>query len=376
MSAWLGWIAAAVEASAEGVVGGAFLLSWALAAAAYGLSTRLGSKGSPRALPDVPPQPSVVDAVSSATPEPPPVPEPPQPVPLRERLRRTSDAFVGRLGGLLGRAADEALFEELEAALFTADLGVQTAEDLLATARRDAAGQDGAAVREVLKNAIREKLQRVEPSGDPLATSGTPHVVLVLGVNGSGKTTTIGKLAARYQAAGKTVLLGAGDTFRAAAREQLQTWGERVGCDVIVGSDDGDPAAVAFDTVKAAVARGVDVALIDTAGRLQTQQPLMEELAKIARVVGRDVEGAPHETLLVLDSNTGQNALSQAAQFTQAAPVTGLVLTKLDGTAKGGVVIGLADQFGIPVKHVGIGEGIEDLRDFSADEFTDALFAE
>ncbi len=376
MSAWLGWIAAAVEASAEGVVGGAFLLSWALAAAAYGLSTRLGSKGSPRALPDVPPQPSVVDAVSSATPEPPPVPEPPQPVPLRERLRRTSDAFVGRLGGLLGRAADEALFEELEAALFTADLGVQTAEDLLATARRDAAGQDGAAVREVLKNAIREKLQRVEPSGDPLATSGTPHVVLVLGVNGSGKTTTIGKLAARYQAAGKTVLLGAGDTFRAAAREQLQTWGERVGCDVIVGPDDGDPAAVAFDTVKAAVARGVDVALIDTAGRLQTQQPLMEELAKIARVVGRDVEGAPHETLLVLDSNTGQNALSQAAQFTQAAPVTGLVLTKLDGTAKGGVVIGLADQFGIPVKHVGIGEGIEDLRDFSADEFTDALFAE
>jgi len=291
-------------------------------------------------------------------------------------MRRTSEAFAGRLGGWLGRSADEALFDELEAMLFTADLGVNTAEDLLARARREASGHDGAAVRQVLRDAIAEKLRRVEPSGDPLATGAAPHVILVLGVNGSGKTTTIGKLAARYSAQGKRVLLGAGDTFRAAAREQLQTWGERVGCDVIVGPDDGDPAAVAFDAVKAAAARGVDVVLIDTAGRLQTQQPLMEELSKIARVVGRDVAGAPHETLLVLDANTGQNALSQAQQFTQAAPVTGLVLTKLDGTAKGGVVIGLADAFGIPVKHVGVGEGVDDLRNFSADEFVDALFAD
>jgi fused signal recognition particle receptor len=201
------------------------------------------------------------------------------------------------------------------------------------------------------------------------------HVVLVLGVNGSGKTTTIGKLAARHRAQGRHVLLGAGDTFRAAAIEQLQAWGERVGCEVIAGTAGGDPAAVAFDTVKAAVARGADVAIVDTAGRLQTQRPLMEELAKIARVIGRELPGAPHEVLLVLDANTGQNALSQAKLFTQAARVTGLVLTKLDGTAKGGVIVGLADEFGIPVRYVGVGESALDLRDFDAQEFVDALFA-
>ncbi|MGI9431150.1 MAG: signal recognition particle-docking protein FtsY, partial [Myxococcota bacterium] len=272
--------------------------------------------------------------------------------------------------------ADDALFEELEATLFTADLGVQTAEDLLARVRREASGKDGAVVRQVLRDGIAEKLRGVELAGDALVVTGKPHVILVLGVNGSGKTTTIGKLAARYAAAGHTVVLGAADTFRAAAREQLQTWGERTGCEVIVGPDEGDPAAVAFDTVKAATARGADIAIIDTAGRLQNQQPLMEELSKIARVLGRDVEGAPHETLLVLDSNTGQNALSQARQFTAAAPVTGLVLTKLDGTAKGGVIIGLADELGIPVKHVGVGEAVGDLRDFKADEFVDALFGD
>jgi fused signal recognition particle receptor len=170
------------------------------------------------------------------------------------------------------------------------------------------------------------------------------------------------------------VILGAGDTFRAAASEQLQVWGERIGCDVIAGPSGGDPSAVAFDTVKAAVARGADVAIIDTAGRLQTRRPLMEELAKLVRVIGREIEGAPHETLLVLDANTGQNAISQAREFTQAAGVTGLVLTKLDGTAKGGVIVGLADEFGIPIKHVGVGEAVEDLRDFSADEFVEALF--
>jgi fused signal recognition particle receptor len=217
-------------------------------------------------------------------------------------------------------------------------------------------------------------LRRVEPDGR-LETTGAPHVVLVLGVNGSGKTTTIGKLAARYQAAGKDVILGAGDTFRAAGVEQLQVWGERVGCDVIAGRSGGDPSAVAFDTLKAARARDVDVALIDTAGRLQTKRPLMEELGKMVRVIGREIEGAPHETLLVLDANTGQNAISQARLFTEVAGVTGLVLTKLDGTAKGGVIVGLADEFGIPVKHVGVGERVEDLRDFSAEEFVEALFA-
>jgi fused signal recognition particle receptor len=294
---------------------------------------------------------------------------------LRERLGKTQAALVGRALRLVGaRTLDAELEGELEALLFTADLGVKTAEDLLARVKKEAAGGGAEQVRAALRGAIAEKLRKVEASGAPLATTAKPHVIVVLGVNGSGKTTTIGKLAARYRAAGKTVLLGAGDTFRAAAREQLQTWGQRAGCEVVTGPDGGDPAAVAFDTVKAALARGVDVAIVDTAGRLQTKQPLMQELGKIVRIVGRECPGAPHETLLVLDANTGQNAISQAREFTQAAGVTGIVLTKLDGTAKGGVIIGLADEFGIPVKYVGVGEAVEDLRDFSADEFVEALF--
>ena len=407
---WLAdWVAVSPSAAVVAVLGG----SWALAAVAYGVSALLRSAPAPP--PEVPasssaetlaapapaPTPAVPESAApqrapselapprpeSATPPPEPVSEPAAPAPpaevpepptlsLRERLKRTSDALIGRMGALVGRNADDALFDELEATLFTADLGVQTAEDLLSRARREAGGKDGAAVRQVLRDAIGEKLRAVEWAGEPLAISGKPHVILVLGVNGSGKTTTIGKLAARYSAQGHSVILGAADTFRAAAREQLQTWGERTDCEVIVGPDEGDPAAVAFDTVKAATARGADIAIIDTAGRLQTHQPLMEELSKIARVIGRDVEGAPHETLLVLDSNTGQNALSQAKQFTAAAPVTGLVLTKLDGTAKGGVIVGLADELGIPVKHVGVGEAVGDLRDFNADEFVDALFGD
>jgi fused signal recognition particle receptor len=321
--------------------------------------------------PEPPPEPR-------PEPEPEPQPEPPpRRVPLRERLARTSDALVGRLGSLLGgRSVDADVLDELEALLFTADLGVATAEDLLARVKREASGADGAEVRRVLRDAIAEKLQKVEPSADPLGTEGSPHVILVLGVNGAGKTTTIGKLAARYGAAGHRVVLGAADTFRAAAREQLQTWAERAGCELVSGPDGGDPAAVAFDTVKQAAAQGCDVAIIDTAGRLQNKVGLMEELSKIARVIGRDVAGAPHETLLVLDANTGQSAISQAREFTAAAPVTGLVLTKLDGTAKGGVIVGLADEFGIPVKFVGVGEGVEDLRDFEAEGFVAALFGD
>jgi fused signal recognition particle receptor len=213
----------------------------------------------------------------------------------------------------------------------------------------------------------------VEPK-EGLATSGSPHVILVLGVNGVGKTTSIGKLAARYRADGRSVILGAADTFRAAAMEQLEIWGERAGCEVITGTAGGDPSAVAFDTVKAAVARGVDVAIIDSAGRLQTKRPLMEELGKMVRTIGKAFEGAPQEVLLILDATTGQNAISQARLFTEVAGVTSLVLTKLDGTAKGGVLVGLADEFGIPVKYVGVGETVEDLRDFSAEEFVEAVF--
>ncbi len=320
--------------------------------------------------------PPPVEPVAEVSPPVEPVAEvsPPR-VRLRDRLTRTSQALVGRMEQLLGgRPLDAELLEELELLLFSADLGVRTAESLLDTVRKEAAGRDAAGVRAVLRNAIAAKLARVQTP--PPALAGPPHVILVLGVNGSGKTTTIGKLAARHLAAGRSVILGAGDTFRAAAIEQLQAWGERVGCPVVAGQAGGDPAAVAFDTVKAAVAREADVAIVDTAGRLQTHKPLMEELSKISRVLGRDVDGAPHETLLVLDANTGQNALSQARLFTEAAQVTGLVLTKLDGTAKGGVLVGLADELGLPVRYVGVGEQVDDLRAFDAGEFVEALFEE
>ncbi len=321
--------------------------------------------------PDVEPPPKV-----PIEPPPPPVAPPPKPVRLRDRLARTSEALVGRLDAILGgRKVDSDLLDELEALLFTADLGVQTAESLLQTLRTEAAGKEAARVREILREKILEKLRKVEPAREAEGEArGNPHVILVLGVNGSGKTTTIGKLAAHHREAGRSVIMGAGDTFRAAATEQLQTWGERVGCEVVAGKPGADPASVAFDTVKVAKERAIDVAIIDTAGRLQTKAPLMEELSKIVRVIGKDLEGAPHETLLVLDANTGQNAISQAHLFTEAAGVSGLVLTKLDGTAKGGVVIGLADAFEIPVRYVGVGEKVEDLRHFSADDFVDALF--
>jgi len=320
-----------------------------------------------------PPAPVAEPEVPAPTPAP---PAPPKRRPLRERLALTQEVLVGRLGAMLGgRKLDKDLLEELEGLLFTADLGVSTADSLLERVRREASGEDEAKVRAVLREAIAEKLHAVQAEPRGLRLQARPHVILVLGVNGSGKTTTIGKLAARYRQEGHSVVLGAADTFRAAAREQLEAWGERAGCEVVSGPEGGDPAAVAFDTVKAARSQGVDVAIVDTAGRLQTKAPLMEELGKIVRVIGRDLEGAPHETLLVLDANTGQNAISQAREFTAAAGVSGLVLTKLDGTAKGGVIVGLADEFGIPVRFVGVGEGVEDLRDFDADEFVEALFA-
>jgi len=391
-SAWLGALVAWAAAHP-------WLLLLVAAALPLGCVLLAGLSGSLRERPPEPqapaepatqaaPAPELPTAPALPTAEPervapaPPRPEPermapaPPPARLRDRLRRTREALVGQLGSLLGsRRVDPAVLEDLESVLFGADLGVRTAAALLETVRREASGADLEEVRRVLRGEILAKLQRVQPQAESASTA-KPHVVLVLGVNGSGKTTTIGKLAARHVAAGRRVLLGAGDTFRAAAIEQLQVWGGRVGCEVISGTQGGDPAAVAFDTVKAAVARGADVAIIDTAGRLQTQRPLMEELAKIARVIGRDVPGAPHETLLVLDANTGQNAISQAKLFTQAAPVTGLVLTKLDGTAKGGVIVGLADEFAIPVRYVGVGESVDDLRDFDAEEFVDALFGD
>jgi fused signal recognition particle receptor len=284
----------------------------------------------------------------------------------RERLSRPLAAIVGR------KPLSEATLEELESALLTADVGVPATERLLADLRarwkRSGADTDSQAV---LKASLTDLLRSLE---SPLVVGPQrPFVIMLAGVNGAGKTTSIGKLAKWLQAQGLTVLLAAGDTFRAAAREQLEIWGKRNGVHVVAQRGGGDPAAVMFDAIAAARARGVDVVLADTAGRLPTQAHLMEELKKIRRVIAKAQEGAPHETLLVLDANTGQNALAQVAAFDAALGLTGLVLTKLDGTAKGGVVAAIAGTTPVPLKFIGVGEGIDDLRPFHADEFAEAL---
>jgi fused signal recognition particle receptor len=284
----------------------------------------------------------------------------------RERLSRPLAAIVGR------KPLSEATLEELESALLTADVGVPATERLLADlrARWKRAGAD-ADSQALLKASLTDLLRSLEK---PLVVGPQrPFVIMLAGVNGAGKTTSIGKLAKWLQAQGLTVLLAAGDTFRAAAREQLEIWGKRNGVHVVAQHGGGDPAAVMFDAIAAARARGVDVVLADTAGRLPTQAHLMEELKKIRRVIAKAQEGAPHETLLVLDANTGQNALAQVAAFDAALGLTGLVLTKLDGTAKGGVVAAIAGTTPVPLKFIGVGEGINDLRPFHADEFAEAL---
>jgi len=294
---------------------------------------------------------------------------------LRLGLTKTRSAFGGRLVALFrpGRAVDEAFYEELETVLITADVGVAATEHLLdalrARARRERIG-DAAALRESLKTVLVELLV---PVAVPLQIDASkPFVIMLAGVNGSGKTTSIGKLAHFFQAQEKSVLLAAGDTFRAAAREQLLAWGERNNVTVI-SQRSGDAAAVVFDAVNAAVARGTDIVLADTAGRLPTQLHLMEEIKKVKRVIDKALPGAPHEVLLVLDANTGQNALAQVRAFDAAIGVTGLVLTKLDGTAKGGIIAAIARERPIPVRFIGVGEGINDLRPFDADEFVTAL---
>jgi len=302
---------------------------------------------------------------------------PPQEPTLLERLRsglaRTSTALG--LAAVFGRSTvDEQLFEDLEDALIGADVGVKTSLALLEELR-DAArtGQitEPAHLREVLGQSVERRLEGALELAE--APPDGPLVILVVGVNGSGKTTTIGKLAARYSREGKKVLLGAGDTFRAGAIEQLKVWAERAGADIVAHQEGADPAAVLFDTLQAAKARGADVVICDTAGRLQNKRPLMDELGKVNRVIGKALPGAPHETLLVLDATIGQNALSQARTFGEVTAVSGVALTKLDGTAKGGVVVAVAAELGLPVKLIGIGEGVDDLRPFEARAFTQAL---
>jgi fused signal recognition particle receptor len=298
---------------------------------------------------------------------------------LASGLKKTKDGLVGRIDALvLGRKEIDAdTLEELEEILITSDIGVKTTVELIRVLEERLGRnelKDGAALRGALKDEI---LARLTAHHDKLEIAGQhPFVLLVIGVNGVGKTTTIGKLASRFTADGKRVLLAAADTFRAAAAEQLVAWGERSGVDVIRHKEGADPSAVVFDACKAALARGVDILIIDTAGRLHTKVNLMEEMKKIRRVIGREIPGAPHETLLVVDAATGQNALSQARLFKEAAHVSGIALTKLDGTAKGGIVVAVSHEFGLPVRYIGVGESVDDLRDFDPREFTDALFQE
>jgi fused signal recognition particle receptor len=294
---------------------------------------------------------------------------------LKAGLSRTRAQLGGQLTGLFGRGRiDDEMLEELESTLLMADVGVEATqyllEELKAAVRREKL-ETGAQLQLALSAIL---LRLLAPLEQPLDVSARkPFIIMIAGVNGSGKTTSIGKLAKHFQAQGKSVLLAAGDTFRAAAREQLAVWGERNGI-AVVAQESGDPAAVIFDAVNAAKARGIDVVLADTAGRLPTQLHLMEEIAKVKRVIGKAEPTAPHEVLLVLDANIGQNALAQVKAFDAAIGITGLVLTKLDGTAKGGVIAAIARQQPKPVRYIGVGEGIDDLQPFSAREFVDALF--
>jgi len=296
---------------------------------------------------------------------------------LKQGLQKTKDGLIGRIDALvLGKKEIDAdTLEELEEILITSDMGVKTTVELIRTLEQRL-GRNELKDGEALRNALKEEiLQRLTSHHSELDVNNRqPFVLLVIGVNGVGKTTTIGKLASRFTASGKKVLLAAADTFRAAASEQLVVWGNRSEVEVIRHKEGADPSAVVFDACKAAVARKVDILIIDTAGRMHTKVNLMEEMKKIRRVISREIPGAPHETLLVVDAATGQNAVSQARLFKEAAGVTGIALTKLDGTAKGGIVVAVSHEFALPVRYIGVGEAIDDLRDFNPQEFTDALF--
>jgi fused signal recognition particle receptor len=298
---------------------------------------------------------------------------------LKSGLSKTHQGFVEQMDRLfLGKKSiDQDLLDELEALLFQSDLGVKTSNQLIN-------GVQEGLKRGELKNPervreyIKEEILRVLKSGEkPLSIDFSrtkPFVIMVVGVNGAGKTTTIGKIAHQYASQSKKILIGAADTFRAAAVEQLEVWAQRVGADVIKQSKGSDPSAVAFDSIHAAKGRNCDLVFIDTAGRLHTKVNLMEELKKLKRIISRECPGAPHEVLLVLDATNGQNAISQAKLFHEAVGVTGIALTKLDGTAKGGIIVGITEELNLPLRYIGVGEGIDDLREFNASDFVQALF--
>ena len=295
---------------------------------------------------------------------------------LKEGLTKTRKSFIEKVESVfVGRTIDEEVLGDLEEVLISSDVGVKAAAEIVQFFRdkaRKGEIKGSGDVKDLLKE---EMAALLGPSQPLLLTGEKPFVILTVGVNGVGKTTTIGKLSGRYTSEGRTVLLGAADTFRAAAIEQLEIWAKRTGAQIVKHQDGSDPAAVAFDSMEASRSRDVDVVIIDTAGRLHTKSALMEELKKIRRVIDKSLPGAPHETLLVVDATTGQNALRQAEIFHNAIGVTGIALTKLDGTAKGGIVFAIKRELGIPIRLIGVGEGIEDLRDFNSREFVEALFS-
>ena len=295
---------------------------------------------------------------------------------LKAGLAKTREKFVDKIDEILHGSAkiDDDLIDELEETLITSDVGMATTQKLIEGLRkgvRKAEITSPADVKNFLSNQIRDILTEEEGEDDYVIP---PRVILMIGVNGAGKTTTIGKLAAYYKAQGKRVMMAAADTFRAGAIDQLEIWAQRTGAAFVKHSEGSNPSSVALDAARSALAQNIDVLLVDTAGRLQNKYNLMEELKKINRILGKGIYGAPHEVLLVLDATTGQNALRQAELFSQTAGITGIVLTKLDGTAKGGMIIGIKEQLNIPVKWVGVGERLDDLRPFNAKEFADALF--
>ena len=294
---------------------------------------------------------------------------------IKDSLTRTRNTVFSRIAGLLGTSqVTNDTWDELEELLIQADVGVETTLYLVERLRRRASAE-AILQADVLQAALREELRALLPDPPPLNLGNQPlDVVLIVGVNGSGKTTSIAKLAHRYQQQGKQVLLAAADTFRAAAMDQLGIWAKRAGVSIITGPEGGDPGAIIFDTLQSAKARGIDMVIADTAGRLHTQYNLMAELRKVRKVAAKNVAGAPHETLLVLDATTGQNALSQARHFQEAVEVTGVVLAKLDSTARGGMVFAIARELGLPVRFVGTGEKMEDLAPFDADAFVAGLF--
>jgi fused signal recognition particle receptor len=297
---------------------------------------------------------------------------------LRKGLAATRGGFMARLKALFTgkKEIDPAILEQIEEIMLTSDVGVKTTQAILERLR-EKLSKNELADTDAVWAALRTEAARiltVDGGGLAKAPKGQPLVVLMVGVNGVGKTTTIGKLATKWTGDGKKVVLGAGDTFRAAAVAQLEVWGKRVGADVVKGKEGSDPGAVAFEATKKAVEAGVDILLVDTAGRLHTKVNLMEEVKKVKRTIGKALDGAPHETLLVLDATTGQNALNQATLFKEALDLTGIILTKLDGTAKGGVVLGVCDELKLPVRYIGLGERAEDLREFVAADFVEALF--